>query len=218
VRDYIGPRSAIVRPQLIRYGFSLPEIACVGERLGDTLTPRQLRLFARAAGAASAPFYDRNRFGARDLLLVARSLDDQRVRIELDRALAACNVTAVSQVAAAAVPPAAADSTPRPPAWLNLGAAGSGQAIAVDASSVEQDATTRTAWFRMIDPGPAGPSLHSYRLRIDCVRRTIVPLGHRLADAAGAIIESSDYPPGYEPPAPIENGTVTEIAYLSLCT
>lgn len=217
LRDYVGPRSSIVRPQLIRYGFSLPQIACVGERLGDTLTPRQLRLFTRAAGAVRAPLYDRNRFGVGDLVLVARSMDDGRVRIELDRALAACNVTVASPVAAAA-PPAAADPAPRPPAWLNLGAAGSGQAIAVDASSVEQDATTRTAWFRMIDPGPAGPSLHSYRLRIDCSRRTIVPLGHRLSDAAGAIIESSDYPPGYEPPAPIENGTVTEIAYLSLCT
>ena len=59
----------------------------------------------------------------------------------------------------------AAAPAPRPPAWLNLGAAGSGQAITIDASSLEQEGSTRTAWFRMTDPAPAPPSLHSYRLQ-----------------------------------------------------
>jgi hypothetical protein len=221
IRDYVGPRSSIVRPQLIRYGFSLPEIACVGARLGDTLTPRQLRLFTRAAGAARRPVYDPDRFTPRDLNLVARSMRDGRVGIEFSRALTACQVSIATNVAAAPVaPPAtpAAEPAPRPPAWLNLGAAGSGQAITVDASSLEQEGSTRTAWFRMLDPGPARPSLHSYRLRIDCARRTIQPLGHRRYDEAGAIAESRVIGPSEEPPLPIESGTVTEIAYLSLCT
>jgi len=223
IRDYVGPRSSIVRPQLIRYGFALPEIACVGSRLGDTLTPKQLRLFTRAAGAARRPIYDPNRFTPRDLNLVARSMRDARVGIEFSRALTACQVSMAPAVAAAPVAPvappaAAAEPGPRPPAWLNLGAAGSGQSITVDAASLEQDGSTRTAWFRMADPAPAPPSLHSYRLRIDCARRTIQPLGHRRYDAAGAIAESRVIGPSEEPPLPIESGTVTEIAYLSLCT
>jgi hypothetical protein len=219
-RDYIGPRSSIVRPQLIRYGFSLPEIACVGERLGAALTPRQLRLFTRAAGAARRPYFNPDRFTARDLILVARSMGDSRIRIELARALGACDAGVETESAAAAPSPAAPSLAPaqRPPAWLNLGAAGSGQAIAIDASSIEQEASARTAWFRMIDPAPAGPSRHSYRLRIDCARRTIQPLAHRLYDAAGAVAEARDYAPDEEAPTPVESGTVTEIAYLSLCT
>ncbi len=220
IRDYVGPRASIVRPQLIRYGFSLPEIACVGARLGDTLTPKQLRLFARAAGAAQRPVFDPSRFTARDLNLVARSMRDARVGIEFSRALTACQVSIPAIVAAAPAAPAAPEAAPapRPPAWLNLGAAGSGQAITVDASSLEQEGSTRTAWFRMLDPAPARPSLHSYRLRIDCARRTIQPLGHRRYDEAGAIAESRVIGPSEEPPLPIESGTVTEIAYLSLCT
>ncbi|HVQ08060.1 MAG TPA: hypothetical protein VMS43_06455 [Allosphingosinicella sp.] len=222
LRDYVGPRASIVRPQLIRYGFSLPEIACVGARLGDTLTPKQLRLFTRAAAAARRPVYDPNRFTPRDLNLVARSMRDARVGIEFSRALTVCQVSTPTAVAAPAAPAAApapaAEPAPRPPAWLNLGAAGSGQAITVDASSLEQEGSTRTAWFRMLDPAPARPSLHSYRLRIDCARRTIQPLGHRRYDEAGAIAESRVIGPSEEPPLPIESGTVTEIAYLSLCT
>ncbi|HYI48372.1 MAG TPA: hypothetical protein VEX35_07910 [Allosphingosinicella sp.] len=224
VRDFIGPRSSIVRPQLIRYGFSLPEIACVGERLGEVLTPRQLRLLTRAAAAAQRPYHDPERFSARDFVWVARSMRDGRVGIEVSRALDACRVrTAAAPAAAAQLPQAPAPTpgaalAPRPPAWLNLGAAGSGQAITIDASSLEQEGSTRTAWFRMTDPAPAPPSLHSYRLRIDCARRTIQPLGHRRYDAAGAIAESREIGPAEEAPLPIESGTVTEIAYLSLCT
>jgi hypothetical protein len=226
LRDYVGPRSSIVRPQLIRYGFSLPQIACVGERLGEALTPRELRMFSRAAGAVQRPFNDPDRFTARDLAWVARSMAEGRVSVEFLRALAACHASIPAEAAAASVPPplppapaeTAAPPAPRPPAWLNLGAAGSGQAITIDASSLEQEGSTRTAWFRMTDPPPAPPSLHSYRLRIDCARRTIQPLGHRRYDAAGAIAESRDIGPEEEAPLPIESGTVTEIAYLSLCT
>jgi hypothetical protein len=217
LRDYVGPRSSIVRPQLIRYGFALPEIACVGERLGATLTPRRLRVVTRAAGAASQPHYDPNRFSPRDFLWVARTTGTQTARLAVERALAACAVSVEAPVVQAAVaePP---DPGPRPPAWLNLGAAGSGQAIAIDATSIEQEATTRTAWFRMINPPPGGPSLHAYKLRIDCTERTIVPLAHRLTDAAGATVESRDYTPGEETPSRVESGTVTEIAFLSLCS
>ena len=51
VRDYVGPVSNITSPQFIRYGLNLADARCMGERLGDSLTPRQLRMFARTAGS-----------------------------------------------------------------------------------------------------------------------------------------------------------------------
>jgi hypothetical protein len=122
---------------------------------------------------------------------------------------------AVEGAAPGAVP--ASSARPSNAMWLNLGAAASGQGIAVDAASIEQEESTRTAWFRMIDPG-TGPSLTWYRLRVDCSGRTIEPRARRKVDAAGAQLEEEVYPAGYERPSTVETGTVTEIAFLSLCT
>jgi hypothetical protein len=236
LRDYVGPRSSIVRPQLIRYGFTLPEIACVGDRLGGTLRPRQLRLLVRTTSHIQQPYYGPDRFTPRDFQWAASGLQDPAVQAEIGRAFEACHIgtaPTVAEVAAApptvtlgvAVPgalppPSGGPATPvaRAPVWLNLGAAPSGQAIAVDGASLEQEDDARTAWFRMIDPPPAGASLHAYRLRIDCRTRIIRPLAHRLYDAAGAVVEERDYSDAEELPSPVEGGTVTEIAYLSLCT
>ncbi len=225
VADYVGPRSSIVTPQLMRYGLNLREVGCVGEQLGTSLRPLQLRRLVRAAATVRQGYFDPDRLTARDLLYVASRMEDGRVAFELGRANSACGVRTEAAAADASAAPAAAETgapaaaaAPRP-AWLNLGSAGSGQAIAVDASTIEQDAGSRTAWFRMIDPGAAGPSASSYRLRIDCARRTITPLAHRRMDAAGAVADYREYAPGPESPTtPVEAGTVTEIAYLSLCT
>lgn len=103
------------------------------------------------------------------------------------------------------------------PVWLNLGAAASGQAISIDGGSVEREGETRTAWFRMIDPG-TGPSLTWFQLRVNCAAQTIEPVARRKVDANGLQIEHEVYPAGYERPGQVEAGTVTEIAYLSLCT
>lgn len=103
------------------------------------------------------------------------------------------------------------------PLWLNLGSAGSGQGIAIDGSSVEREPDARTAWFRMIDPD-ATPSLTWYRLRVHCAERTVEPKERRRVDAEGREVEHQVYPEGYERPTAIESGTVTEIAWLSLCT
>lgn len=242
LRDYMGPRAAIVRPQLIRYGFSLPEIACVGDRLGHGLRPLQLRLLIRATSHIQQPYYNPDRFSPRDFQWAASGVQDPAMQAEIARAFDACHVQVAAQIAAAAVPQIAAappampssgavpgdlpppsggpalPSTARAPVWLNLGAAPSGQSIAVDGASLEQEEDARTAWFRMIDPPPAGTSLHAYRLRIDCRTRIIRPLAHRLYDAAGAIAEERDYSDEEQLPSPVEGGTVTEIAYLSLCT
>jgi hypothetical protein len=222
LRDYVGHRAAIIRPQLIRYGFSLPEITCVGDRLGHDLRPRQLRFLVRATTHVERPYYNPDRFSPRDFSWAAGALRDAGVDNAIRAAFGACNVQAAAPVAVVAVPPSAADVPPpaasRSPVWLNLGAAPSGQSISVDGASLEQEEDARIAWFRMIDPPPAGTSLHAYRLRIDCRTRVIRPLAHRLYDAAGAVVEERDYSEPEQLPSPVEGGTVTEIAYLSLCT
>ena len=109
-----------------------------------------------------------------------------------------------------AVPPA-----PRGPTWLNLGTAGSGQAIAIDARTIDQQGATRTAWFRLTDPGTTGPSNDAYLLLIDCAARTINARSRERRDADGAVLERVDY---RDNPLPVEGGTVMEIAFLSMCT
>lgn len=221
LRDYVGPRASIVRPQLIRYGFSLPEIACVGERLSQALRPRQLRFLVRASSHIEQPYYDPTRFTPRDFAWAAGGLRDAIVDSAIRDVFAACHVDAAPRVAAISAPPAEggpALPASRPSVWLNLGAAPSGQSIAVDGASLEQEENTRTAWFRMIDPPPGSASLHAYRLRIDCGNRLIRPLAHRLYNADGAIVEERDYSEPEQLPSAVEGGTVTEIAFLSLCT
>jgi len=217
VRDFVGPRSSIVSPQLIRYGFDLAQTRCVGERLGASLRPKQLRLFARAAGSVRQGFYDPTRLGIRDLLWVATTMRDPAVRAALDRANSSCGVPVTIRVLDPTALPRAltAPSTSRQPTWLNLGAAGSGQSIAIDAASIEETGAERSAWFRMTEPGARTPSPDAYLLRIDCARRTINSKTRRRRDAAGALVEQVDYP---DNPLPVEGGTVMEIAFLSLCT
>ena len=212
-----------MRPQLIRYGFSLPEIRCVGDRLGASLRPRQLRLLVRTIANVQRPYYDPDRFTPRDFRWAAGGMRDPAVDQEIRRAFEACQVETPPRIAEAptiVAPPAAGGPLfgSRPPVWLNLGAAPSGQAISVDGASLEQEENARIAWFRMIDPAPAGPSLHAYRLRIDCRTRIILPLAHRLYDQAGGVVEEREYSVPEQLPSQVEGGTVTEIAYLSLCT
>ena len=220
LRDYVGPRSSIIRPQLIRYGFSLPEIACVGERLGETVRTRELRLLVRATSHIAQPYYDPARFSPRDFAWAASGLRNAAVDSAIREAFASCHVDTTPRVAAITPPPEGGPAVPAPRAsvWLNLGAAPSGQSIAVDGASLEQEENARIAWFRMIDPPPTGTSAHAYRLRIDCGTRIIRPLAHRRYDASGAIVEEREYSEAEQLPSPVEGGTVTEIAYLSLCT
>lgn len=220
LRDYVGSRGAIVRPQLIRYGFSLPEITCVGDRLGATLRPRQLRFLVRATSQIQRPYFDPARFAPRDFAWAAGALRDGAVDMAIRAAFAACNVQTEPRIAAVPAPvlPEGGPIAPRPSVWLNLGAAPSGQSISVDGASLEQEASARTAWFRMIDPPPTGTSLHAYKLRIDCSTRVILPLAHRLYNAAGAVVEERNYVGPEQVPSNVESGTVTEIAFLSLCT
>jgi hypothetical protein len=216
VADFVGPREGIVTPQIERFGLNLRQTQCVGNRLTQTLTPRQLRYLTRQLREVRRGYFDPDRLTVRDLLRTASGMADTAIGLATVRATASCDASpdaiAASEVARfmAAMPPA----PPRQPAWLSLGSAPSGQAIAVNGATLEQQGTTRTAWFRLIDPPPAPPSPNIYRLRIDCAARTINSLARRRLEADGRESEFREYP---DNPLPVEGGTVMEIAFLSLC-
>lgn len=214
LRDFVGPRSSIVSPQLIRYGLDVTQARCVGERLGETLGPKPLRLFTRNASAVRQGYYDASRLTMRDLAWVATAMHNSEVSVALARANAACGVAVVVP---RDPPPvvAVAASAPRRATWLNLGAAPSGQSIAIDASTIEQEGALRSAWFRLTNPGAAAPSADTYLLHIDCGRRTINSKTRQRHDATGAVTDTVEYP---DNPLAVEGGTVMEIAFLSLCT
>lgn len=217
VADYIGPRHTIISPQLIRYGLDIEQSRCVARHLAEALSPLQLRRFQRVTAALRQGWSDPDRLTLSDLRHVAGSMADQQVRPELDRATEACGVGVEPPPETLPAPELPPQPTgPRPPAWLNLGAALTGQSIAVDAASLEQEGATRTAWFRLTNPGETAPTGIAYRLRIDCRARTIAQLEHRRESSPAA---AAGQPPSQpEPPLPIEGGTVMEIAWLALCT
>ena len=218
VADYVGPRTSIVGPQLTRYGLDPTQSQCVGERLAAELSPLQLRRFVRVAATVEQGFFDPERLTVRDLMHVASSMPDAEIRTALTTATEGCGINVYP--AAAGAPSAGAElaATQRPPAWLNLGAATTGQSIAVDASTLEQNGAIRKAWFRLTNPNETQSTGVSYLLNIDCGGRTIEALAHRVQDAAGAVTDFREYARDAEGPLPVEGGTVMEIAYLALCT
>ena len=221
VADFIGPRAPIITPQLTRYGLDSERTQCVGLRLGNSLTPLQLRKFARQAGAVRQSYFGGTSLTLRDLTYVASQMPDAEIAAELGTALEACPGSAAAgadSAPAEGTPSVPESTTPRGPTWLNLGAATSGQAIAVDASSLRQEGNFRTAWFRLTNPGANASTGITYLLRIDCAARTISPQADRRQDAEGNVTEMRDYTPEERGPLPIEGGTVMEIAFLSLCT
>ncbi|MFN3725511.1 MAG: surface-adhesin E family protein [Allosphingosinicella sp.] len=218
----------IIAPQLVRYGFTAEQATCLGTQLAQRLghaDMRALELRARAfrRGETSG-------LAPRDLMIVADGAREQPIPGELRNALAGCSIdfnpvaVAAAQpggpaaTATVAVPTTPAGSAEMTPTWLNLGAAPSGQSIAIDATSVQRERNARIAWFRMTDPETGQQTLNSYRLRFDCSSRMYSPLAWRRYDEAGAIVDSRDYTAEVAPPTEVEGGTVTEIAFLSLCT
>jgi hypothetical protein len=231
-RDWFDDRTTIINPQLLRYGLNIEQSRCVGEALGKRLNRSQLSAFqtraaaVRPANGSTAPLTLGN------LRAVAGGMSDREVRLELESSVRGCNVSAETTLAAATPSTTAAagntpmmsgnvpvDMTARSAAtWLNLGAADSGQSIAIDAASIQQQGASRTAWFRMTDPESGTTTTNQYRLRVDCTAKTIQPLALRQTDAAGAQVSLREYAPEEAKAGPAESGTVLEIAYLSLCT
>lgn len=237
--DYVKPKSEIIGGELTRYGLDAAQSECVTGRVGDTLNPWQLRQLQKAASGVTRGYTDPARLQMSDLLWVSRHVDDPKVALELGSAATACGLGAAN-VASAAIPAAAAASAGpmmtlpaapagpasalpptivAPGAWVNLGAASTGQAIAIDALSLDRSSAQRPqAWFRVANPGQAGPSDTSYLLRIDCAGRTINPMAIRKHDPAGAVTEQRGYGPDGEGALPVEAGTVMEVAHRAICT
>jgi len=217
VADYVGPRAGIVTPQLIRFGFDLAEARCVGEAVGDTVRPVDLRRLVRAAAAVRQGSAPSDRLTPNDLLAVARTVPRAGVGEAFEQATRTCGMAPWRMTGLAEPPPVAVAVAP-PPAprtvWLNLGSAGPGQSIAIDAATIEQSDTTRIAWFRLTDPGTP-PSDSSFLLAIDCRARTINAKARQRRDSAGTVLERIDYP---DNPLRVENGTVMEIAWLAMCS
>lgn len=218
VADYVGPRSSIIAPQLARYGLEATQVRCVGDRLAAGLSPLQLRRFVRVASIVEQGFFDPPRLTVRDLMHVASSIPDEKIRTEMTAATEACSVQIYPAAAGAPSAAVAQAATARTPIWLNLGAAPTGQAIAVEASSLEPNGSMRKAWFRLTNPNETQTTGVSYLLQIDCSARTIEAMAHRVQDASGAVTDLREYARDAEGPLPIEGGTVMEIAFLAVCT
>jgi hypothetical protein len=216
--DYTRPKTSLIAPQLPSYGLSATQSECVAESLGSSLSVWQLRQLADVTGAAAG------QRSVRELVWAAAQVKNPKVQAELARAIEICNVAAATASNATSTPepaaasPAAGQGPARRPTWINLGSAPTGQAIAVDAATLAEQAPYREGWFRLSNPGEAGPSARAYLLRVDCSSRTINSMASRRFTPGGDVAEDRDYRPGGEGEAKVEGGTVMEIAYLALCT
>ena len=227
--DYWKPKNSLIAPQLPRYGISAEQSSCVGERLTKNLSVWQLRQLAdiarRLVPKAGNPLTPR------DLASVAGLVQDPKVGPEVKATLEACGA-GTTAAATTAPAPAQVPGTPQqgsapglvpgaaPPQalrWVDLGAADTGQRIAIDITSVVMTADKREGWFRLSNPGEAAPSLDAYRLRVDCAGRTITPTAARKYDSDGKIAQHEDYTAAWQQPLAIEAGTVMEIAWKRLC-
>jgi hypothetical protein len=224
--DYWKPKEKLLAPQLTRYGLSAEGAQCVHKRLTETLSVWQLRQLSDWAERLNPGGPNVATLAPRDLAYAAGLAKDPKVGVETRRALDACNAAPPppppppppAQIGGNppnTAPSAAAAPAP-PPLWFNLGAAKTGQGIAVDASNVVTGPSWRQAWFRLINSDQPGVGDVAYLLRIDCSARTIMALGGRKYTPAGSMTEQKDYPTP-EGPLAIEPGTVMEIAYRAFC-
>jgi hypothetical protein len=227
--DYWKPKDSLIAPQLPRYGVTAQQSGCVGERLTKNLSVWQLRQLADLAGRLVPKAG--NPLGPRDLAYVAGLVQDPKVGPEVKSTLEACGatMTVAASVSAPATPVAgtpaqALDQGLQPGAtppqalrWIDLGAADTGQRIAIDITSVVMTADRREGWFRLSNPGESAPSLDAYRLRVDCPGRTITPTAARKYDPEGKVAQHEDYTAAWQQPLAIEAGTVMEIAWKRLC-
>lgn len=229
--DYSKPKTSIVSSELARYGMDAKQSQCVSDRLGSTLSVWQLRQLQMRAASVTKGYSDPGRLTAGDLLYVARYVEDPKVAPELAQAVESCGVTG-AQLAASGSNLSAAEANPveprvapnaavssvkaAPVTWINLGSAPTGQAIAVDATSLRQEGAFRSGWFRL---GKAGErNANSYLLRVDCAAQTINSMELRKHGPNGEVTEQRSYGPNGEGAVPARDGTVLEIAFLSLCS
>ena len=237
--DYWKPKNELIAAQLVRFGMTGDAGKCVEGKLTETLTVWELRQLSDLASRLQPGGNNPAAFGPRDFLYVASLVEDADVKPKTEAAVAACGLDPAGAPASVAptpdaqpsssstpsVPPSASTPTQSSPAappgaeplWVNLGAAATGQGIAVDATSVTRGPSWRQAWFRLLnsDQGSVVGDI-GYLLRIDCPARTITAHSGRKYAPGGALTEQKDYDKP-EGPMGIEKGTVIEVAYHALC-
>jgi hypothetical protein len=236
--DYWKPKRSLIADQLARYGMSGDQGQCVEQGLTKALSVWQLRQLSDLASRLPSGGSNPATFGPRDFLHIAGLVEDAAVKPSTQRVLEGCGLDAnAAAVAAAAAPdpvapgpgpaaattPDAATDSPASPAptggdalWVNLGAAATGQGIAVDATSVTRGPSWRQAWFRLLNSDQSSVGDIGYLLRIDCPARTITAHAGRKYAPGGALTEQKEYEKP-EGPMGIEKGTVIEVAYHALC-
>ena len=238
--DYWKPKNELIAAQLVRFGMSGDAGKCVEGKLTKTLTVWELRQLADLASRLQPGGNNPAAFGPRDFLYVASLVEDGDVKPKTEAAVAGCGLDPAGAPVGPANVPATADAQPSLPStpsagpgsstqpspaapagaeplWVNLGAAATGQGIAVDATSVTRGPSWRQAWFRLLnsDQGSVVGDI-GYLLRIDCPARTITAHSGRKYAPGGALTEQKDYDKP-EGPMGIEKGTVIEVAYHALC-
>ena len=244
VADYLKPKAQLIAPHLAKYGITGSQSQCVEQRLTETMSVWQLRQLGDLAKRLTPGGANPASFQPWDFIYVAGLVEDGEVAGKTRGALQACNVPVqpVSQApVATTLPPAQpAPDTPDPgpgpapvpgtsapgsasalfeeaPLWVNLGAAATGQGIAVDARSMTRQGGARQAWFRLLRmQGSQIVGETGYLLRVDCSSRTITAHAGRTYGAGGAVVQQKDYDKP-EGPLKIESGTVIEVAYHALC-
>ena len=241
--DYWRPKGHLIAPQLSRYGMTGPQADCVEGRLVKSLSVKQLRLLSDLAGRLQAGGNNPTTLSPYAFTYVAGLVRDPDVGIETRKALDSCKVSVYAAAPRPAAPtdtpqpatppasapglmpgaaaqpsaPAAAAAGQRPPLWVNLGTAPTGQGISIDASGIVNTATYREAWFRLLNGDRSSVGDLGYRLRIDCATGTIMALAGRKYAPNGTLVEQKEYPKP-EGPMPIEKGTVLELAFRGVCT
>jgi hypothetical protein len=219
--DYWKPKENLIAPQLARYGLAGSEAQCVHKKLTEALGVWQLRQLADLAGRLTPGGANPAALGPREFVYVAGLVEDPKVGPATRGALEGCGVRTAT-AAPAAPPPGPPGAAAPPPAaaaeplWVNLGAAQTGQGIAVDAASVTRGQGWRQAWFRLLNAGQGSAGDIGYLLRIDCPAKSIMALAARKYAPDGTLTEQRQYDKP-EGPMGIETGTVIEVAYHALC-
>jgi hypothetical protein len=226
--DYWKPKGQLIAPQLSRYGLTGEQGQCVETKLTESLSVWQLRQLADLAERLQAGGNNPTVLTAHDFIRVAGLVEDPKVAPKTRTALESCQVPppAVRVPNVAQAPQTATPGSPQPqpnssappstPLWVNLGAARTGQGIAVDAASVTRGPSWRQAWFRLLNTDQGNVGDVGYMLRIDCSAKTITAHAGRKYAADGTLAEQREYPKP-EGPMGVEPGTVIEVAYHALC-
>lgn len=238
VADRLKPKSSLVAPQLGRFGITGSPAECVEQRLTKDLSTWQLRQLYNLASRLAPGGQNPAALQPSDFIYVAGLVKDAEVGSQVRSALQGCNVTPGPVPVAETPPPPverSADAEPPkepgptlpvatlPPQeeqtalWVNLGAAATGQGIAVDARSVTRIEGARQAWFRLLRiDGNQIVGETGYLLRVDCAAKTITAHAGRTYGRGGALLQQKDYA-SPEGPLAIESGTVIEVAFHALC-